>query len=229
MPDRVAEALGANLYFARLEGHGRDGDAMTEASLPGWMADTAEALAIGRRLGERVLVIATSTGAALGTLAAADPDLSEGVAGIAMLSPNFRVKYPAAVILTWPGVRYWGPLVAGAERGFEPLNAAHDAFWTTRYPTVALLPMAEAVAAARGLDHAEIAMPALFVFSDLDEVVDAGVTREVAAAWGGPVEIMEVPEARVEPRRHIVAGDVLSPEMTAPVTERILAWADSLR
>jgi len=81
VPDAVAAALGANLFFARLSGHGRDGAAMAEASVADWMADTAEALAIGRALGERVLVIGTSTGAALATAAAHDAEMSEGLAG----------------------------------------------------------------------------------------------------------------------------------------------------
>ncbi|QFS82004.1 Thermostable monoacylglycerol lipase [Roseivivax sp. THAF40] len=228
VPDRVAEALGANLYFARLTGHGRDGAAMAEASLPHWMGDVAEAMAIGRRIGERVLVLGTSTGGTLATLAAHDPDLSEDVAGLVLISPNYRVKSLSAMILTWPGVRYWGPLLAGAERRFSPQNADHAAHWTTAYPTTALLPMAETVKAARAVPHDRIDTPALFVFSDLDQVVDAGVTRQVASAWGGPVEIMPVDPARTEPAAHVIAGDILSPEMTGPVVARIVDWARAL-
>ena len=69
VPDRVAEALGANLIYTRFKGHGRDGDAMAEARVRDWMADTAEALAAGRAVGEEVLVIATSTGASIATAA----------------------------------------------------------------------------------------------------------------------------------------------------------------
>jgi len=54
VPDMVAKALGANLYYARLKGHGRDGLAMTEASAGDWLEDTAEALAIGQRIGKEV-------------------------------------------------------------------------------------------------------------------------------------------------------------------------------
>ncbi|SIS68184.1 Lysophospholipase, alpha-beta hydrolase superfamily [Roseivivax lentus] len=228
VPDRVAAALGANLYFARLSGHGRDGAAMTEPRLPDWMADVAEALAIGRTIGERVLVMGTSTGGTLAVLAAHDPGLSEGVAGIALVSPNFRVNSPAATILTWPGVRYWGPYVAGETRRFTPQNDGHGTYWTTEYPTVALLPMAESVKAARALPHRDIALPALFIFADTDAVVDAGVTRQVAASWGGPVEIMRVDPAMTEPSAHLIAGDILSPAMTAPVAERIADWASGL-
>ena len=64
VPDRVAAALGANLYFTRLTGHGRGPSAMGEADVGRWMQDLGEALAIGRSIGEKVLIISTSTGAA---------------------------------------------------------------------------------------------------------------------------------------------------------------------
>ncbi len=62
VPDEVAAALGANLFFTRLAGHGRTGEALASATAGDWIEDMAEAMAIGRRLGDRVLVISTSTG-----------------------------------------------------------------------------------------------------------------------------------------------------------------------
>ena len=73
LPDRVAAALGANLFYTRLAGHGRGGPAMADASVNAWVNDVAEALAIGRAIGERVVVIATSTGGSLAAWAARNP------------------------------------------------------------------------------------------------------------------------------------------------------------
>ena len=61
--DTLAARLGANLFYTRLRGHGRSDDAMAEASANDWLNDSYEALAIGRRLGERVVLVGTSTGA----------------------------------------------------------------------------------------------------------------------------------------------------------------------
>ncbi|SFD54686.1 alpha/beta hydrolase [Roseivivax sediminis] len=229
LPDRVAEGLGANLFFTRLAGHGRGGAAMAEPRLADWMRDMAEAMAIGRRIGRRVLVIGTSTGGTLATIAAADPQMSEGLAGLALLSPNYRVKSPAARVLTWPGARYWGPLIAGRERGFTPVNEAQARYWTERYPIVATLPMAASVAVARGLDHGAIRVPALFVYAEGDRVVDAATTARVAQAWGGPAETEIVtPGPQDDPFAHVLAGDILSPGLTDPVAARILGWAEAL-
>ena len=48
LPDKVAAALGANLFFTRLTGHGQDSAAMAQGSIKAWVNDYAEAIAIGR-------------------------------------------------------------------------------------------------------------------------------------------------------------------------------------
>ena len=63
--DIVAGAVDANLFYTRLQGHGRSGKAMGEATVEGWINDLAEAEAIGRRIGERMVLVGTSTGGTL--------------------------------------------------------------------------------------------------------------------------------------------------------------------
>lgn len=225
VPDRVAEVLGANLYYARLAGHGRSGAAMAEATAGDWLNDTAEALAIGRRIGREVLVIATSTGGTLAAVAATDAGLIDAVKGIVFVSPNFRLRNPAAAILTMPLARYWGPLVAGKELGFEPLNDGHARYWTTRYPAAAAFPMGALVRYARGLDYSGVTTPALFLYSEADRVVSARATRQVAARWGGVVEeiAVQLPPGD-DPFNHVIAGDILSPGNTEATVDAILGW-----
>ena len=212
VPDKVAEALGANLVFGRLAGHGRSGDAMAEPTAADWMRDTAEALAAARAVGEQVIIISTSTGGNLVAAAALRDDLMENVAGAVFVSPNFALNSPSAVILTWPAVRWWGPVVAGAERSFETQNEGHAAYWTNSYPTVALMPMAALVKAVDGLDLGEAKLPALFMISDQDKVVSPTKNREVAEEWGGDstLEILTMGEGD-DPYSHVIAGDILSP------------------
>ncbi|PTX56462.1 esterase/lipase [Litoreibacter ponti] len=229
VPDRLAEELGANLFYARLKGHGRGGLAMAEPVAGDWIEDTAEALAIGRRIGEEVVVIATSTGGTVAAIAATNPALMERVKGIAMVSPNFRVRSPAAVILEWPMVRSWAALVAGAERSFAPINEDHGKYWTTLYPTTALIPMAAVVKYARELDYSEVSTPALFVFSDEDGVVSSETTRAVSTKWGGPVELApRVMGEGDDPFHHVIAGDILSPGQTDETVALLKDWVEGL-
>ncbi|MEM1429036.1 MAG: alpha/beta fold hydrolase [Pseudomonadota bacterium] len=229
VPDLVAERLGANLYFARLAGHGRDGPAMAEATVQDWVSDVAEAMAIGRRIGARVIVIGTSTGGTLAAHVPHDPALAERVAGIAFVSPNFGINHPAAPLLTWPWARQWAPALFGAERSFAPVNERHALHWTTRYPSVAVLPMAALVGSAIGLDHRSARIPAIFLYSEHDAVVSPAATGSVVARWGGTAAAHPFVMGRGDdPASHVIAGDILSPGQTERAVEVIVRWAEGL-
>lgn len=229
VPDRVAAALGANLVFTRLRGHGRSGDAMAEATAGDWMNDLAEALAAGRATGERVLVISTSTGGTLVAAAAQDAALMQDVAGAVFVSPNFGINNPAAPMLTLPAARYWLPLLVGERRSFEPRNEGQGQFWTTEYPSVAVFPMAALVADVVALDHSAAQVPALFWYSPEDKVVTPAATDGVVAAWGGPTRVVQpVMGPEDDPNAHVVAGDILSSGQTDIAVDGILDWAQGL-
>ncbi len=229
VPDRVAQALGAHLVFTRLQGHGRGAQAMATGTVAGWMADVAEALAAARSLGDRVLVISTSTGGTLMAAAAQDPALMQQVAGIVFVSPNFGINNPLAPLLTWPAARYWLPMLAGARRGFTPKNDAQARYWTTEYPSVAAMPLAALVKTVGQLDPGKATTPALFWYSDSDQVVRPDLTADVAARWGGPVRVVQpVLGPGDDASGHVIAGDIVSPGQTGGAVAGIIDWARGL-
>lgn len=223
LPDRVAAAIGANLFYMRLAGHGQDGAAMTAGSVNAWVNDYAEALAIARQIGEKVVVIGVSTGASLASWAATQPGTLGDVAGLALISPNYGVRAAGAEILTMPWGAQLARLVAGAERGFTPVNDLNAQFWTTRYPIEATLPMAALAKLAHEAPVEATRVPALFVFSDKDGVVRPELTREIAAKWGAPHEIVTVDDSG-DASNHVIAGDALSPSTTEPLAAKIAEW-----
>lgn len=226
VPEAVAAALGANLFYTRLTGHGQTGEDLAQASPDDWIEDMAEAMAIGRRLGDRVLVISTSTGGTLAAIAATDPVLSQDMAGIVMVSPNFGLSPVAGKILDLPFARVWGPIVAGQTRSFPPQNEAHAAHWTTSYPTSALFGMAALVRHARNLDYSAVTVPVLVLLSPQDQVVSPSQTRSVLAGWGGPVDWQErTMGPGDDPHSHVIAGDILSPGQTEATIKLIVDWA----
>ncbi|MBO9479215.1 alpha/beta fold hydrolase [Shimia sp. R11_0] len=215
VPDLVAERLGANLVYTRLQGHGRDGAALDEATVQGWANDVDEALAVARYVGEEIVVIATSTGGTVVAAMSAQSAVMKDVKGLIFVSPNFGINSPLAWLLTWPAARYWVPMVAGAELSFEPRNAAQAKYWTTSYPSTAVLQMAALVAQVRSQNFGDVKLPALFWFSDEDKVVEAAQTRKVASAWGGPVELaVQNLEEGADPNAHVIAGAIMSPNET---------------
>ena len=227
LPDLVAKSLGANLYFARLQGHGRDGDAMRDGSVHGWVNDFAEAVAIGRRLGERVVIMATSTGASLATWASVRPELMRDVAGMVLFSPNYGVQAAGSGLLTMPWAEQIVRVVVGERRSFETRNALHAQHWTSEYPSAALLPMASLVRLANDVDPASIEIPALIVYSPRDQVIQPDLVVQKAAAWGAPVKTIEVTDD-TDPSHHVVAGDALSPPTTEPLAAQAAEWISAL-
>lgn len=196
---------------------------MAAATAGDWIDDTAEALAIGRAIGERVVVIATSTGATLAAWAASRPELSEDLAALVLIAPNFRVQGTGSELLSGPWGGQLARLLLGAERGFQPRNDLQAHLWTSSYPTEAILPMAAMVALANRTPLEQVDAPALFVFSDEDRVVDARATRAVIARWGGATETAVVTEAD-DPNRHVIAGDAFSPSTTRALSDRVVTW-----
>ena len=226
LPDKVAEALGANLFFTRLAGHGRSSEAMGEARLEDWFEDFSEALAIGEALGERVIVMGTSTGASLATLALADPRIAARISAAVFFSPNYGINSFGAFLLTTPIAPQLARLLIGPMRGFAPYNEGHAAHWTTRYPTSALLPMAALVKLSVNSPVEQINTPALFLYSSLDQIVRPDKVREVAGRWGGPYEIFDAGKTG-DPANHVIAGDIISPGTTGPLADRTIAWLKS--
>lgn len=227
VPDRVAAELGANLFFTRLAGHGRDGPAMAGASARDWVDDYAEAIAVGHAIGERVVVIAVSTGASVAAWAATQPQFRDAIDGLVMISPNFGVQAGGARLLTMP----WGieiaRLVVGSERGFEPANALQASLWTHRYPIEATLPMAVVVEAAAAASYESARVPALFLLSDGDKVVRPDLSRAVEARWGAPHRLVAVATSG-DPSGHVIAGDAFSPSTTDLAVSEITSWIRSL-
>jgi pimeloyl-ACP methyl ester carboxylesterase len=227
LPDLVAKALGANLFFTRLAGHGlQDPDALGRASLDDWAGDVGEALAIGRLLGDEVIVISTSTGASLVTWALSHPSLAERVRASVFLSPNYGVQASGSFLLTGPFGGAIARLLLGERRGFEPIDALNAHNWTTDYPVSALVPMAQSVRLANHTPVELIKIPALFLQSAKDKVVRPDRTAAVAARWGAQhaLHALVDPGPTGDANNHVIAGDTYSPDTTEPIATIILDW-----
>ncbi|HSG50099.1 MAG TPA: alpha/beta fold hydrolase, partial [Longimicrobiales bacterium] len=229
VPQRLADSLGANLFVTRLAGHGlEDGAALGDVSAEDWLRDTEESLAVGARLGGKVVLVGTSTGGTLAVWAAAQSRRRDLIAAVVLVSPNFGPRDGSADMLLWP----WGGLLArlavGPERCWTPLNAEQERHWTTCYPTRALLPMMALVEMVRELDPARVTAPTLVLLSPDDQVVDPDRTRRFRPLLGSTrKELVEV-TGDVEPSHHVLAGDIVSPATTDAVTGLILDFVRGL-
>ena len=225
-PERVAQSLGANFFGTRLAGHGREPSAMDRATLPDWRRDVADALAIGRAIGDRVIVVSCSTGCTLVTLALAGGDRADAAV---MLSPNYALKLRRLQFaLDFPFAPLWMPILAPGPQG-PPAANSDTGIWTSGYTVRAYPPMAQAVRAIRRADLDRVRTPALFAFSDSDQVVDPVASTAVMRRWGGPVRRLAMtPGPGDDPAAHVMAGDALSPGQTDGLVHATLDWVATL-
>jgi esterase/lipase len=227
LSDDIAKQLGANLFYTRLTGHGHSGAAMAEASVNDWLNDSQQALQIGAQVGDRVLVIATSTGATLATWLATQPQ-SQNVLAYAMISPNFSPKDPAAQVLTWPWAKYFAPLLIGPEHHWQPRNAAQARYRSHRFPTQALLPMMALVDYVHELPVEAIKTPLLVIYAPDDQVVSPAATEQMFARFGStPKQLLALTDTQ-DDSHHVLAGAILSPRDTPRVEAAIMQFIQPL-
>lgn len=227
VPRMLADSLGANLFYMRFTGHGRNGSAMGEATAQAWFQDMVEAVAVGRRLGDRVVLVGTSTGATLATWAAGHADLRDDIAAVALLSPNFHPRDPKSRILLWPWGRVLARIVSGPERCWEARNAEQERHWDTCYATEALLPMMGLVERVRTMDLEAVSTPALVLYSTDDEVVDPQATAELFGRLGSSPKRLVTFAGSSDPAQHILAGDIMSPGTNGEVVREVLLFLES--
>lgn len=102
----IARQFGCNLYLSRLAEHGIDtADALVNLTSDKYWESAKEALAIGEQLGNKVILVGTSTGGTLALkLAAEYPQIH----ALVLLSPNIAINDANAWLLNNP----WGLQIA---------------------------------------------------------------------------------------------------------------------
>ena len=225
VPDRIAAALGANIFYTRLTGHGRTAEAMREASVAAWMQDLAEAFQIGTMIGDKVILISCSTGGTLVAAGIVRGIFSEQLFSTVFFAPNFGVQDRMAPLLTWPLARYWAPLIGGEMQTNTPRNQLHARYWTTSYPTISLIPMMQLIDMVDDAELGTSTVPGLFYFSPDDKVVDPQKTENFIARWRGPKEIMRVNGNDSEDElNHLITGQVVSPSQVKRAADTVINW-----
>ncbi|HEU4859966.1 MAG TPA: alpha/beta hydrolase [Chitinophagaceae bacterium] len=136
-----AKKFGCNLYLARLAEHGID----TINPLANYTAEKSwrsavEAYTIGKQLGQKIILMSTSTGSTLAIkLCAEFPEMAANI----MMSPNIAINDPNAWILN----NHWGlqiaEIVEGKHRVSDDTTVLSAQYWNHRYSTKSLVQLEE--------------------------------------------------------------------------------------
>ncbi len=141
---QLAKSIQANLLLTRLADHGLDTiSPMQHFSAEKLWKSAQLAYALGKQLGDKVILVGTSTGGTLALkLAATYPE----VHSLILLSPNIAINDNKAWLLNYPwGLQIARKVTGGLERKIEGKSAEYKKYWYTNYRLESVVQLQELV------------------------------------------------------------------------------------
>jgi pimeloyl-ACP methyl ester carboxylesterase len=216
----VPQIFGSNVYLARWAGHGLIGTAALENFSPAaaW-EDAREALAIGKQLGRKVILMSTSTGGTLALKLAAD--FPDDVHALINMGPNLADDQPGARLLMTPWGHELAKLVSfGSNKKIEHPEPRAPRYFDTIYPSEALVQLQILVQTTMDdTTFSQITCPALTVYYHKnefaeDEHVELDAYPGAHAAFATPAEKKRL-VALPTPGTHFVGSAIKSEDWLA--------------
>lgn len=193
----IAKEFGCNLYLSRLAEHGIDTiEPMINITPEKYWESAKEALAIGKQIGKKVILMGTSTGGTNALqLAAAYPN---DIAAVVLLSPNIAIHDPNAWVLNNP----WGLQIARMVKGSHYVTASDDRpiykqYWYHQYPLEAAVELQELLETTMTKETFEkVKQPTLLLYYYMDEkhqdsVVSVPAMLKMYDELGTPANLKE--------------------------------------
>lgn len=218
----LARMYGCNLYLSRLADHGLDTvDQMINLTADQLWNSALEALAIGKQLGEKVIVMGTSTGGTLALrLAASFPE----IAGLILLSPNIAINDPNAWVLN----NHWGLQIARLVKGnfntSSDTTAVYKQYWYHRYRMESTVELEELLETSmKSSLFAKITQPVLLLYyyrdeDHQDDVVKVSAMLRMFRQLGTPDSLkrkIPVPGAG----DHVIGSSIKSKDVNSVIEE----------
>jgi esterase/lipase len=212
----IAKMFGCNLFLARLSQHGID----TTEELMNMTADNLwetakQAYAIGKQLGDKVILMGTSTGGTLALqLAATYPE----VAGLILYSPNIAVNDSNAWLLNNPWGLQIARLVKGSNYNIITADTVYAKYWNTKYRLEALTSLEELLETKMTeATFQSVKQPVLTLYYYKDEqhqdpVVKVSATKAMFEQLGTSKELKRA-VAMPNTGNHVLASPILSKDV----------------
>jgi len=173
----IAKKFGCNLYLARLAEHGIDTtEAMQNLTAEKYWETVKQAYAIGKQLGNKVILMGTSTGGSNALqLAANFPDVS----ALVLLSPNIEINDPNA----WLANNPWGLQIARLVKKSDyhittDQREIYKAYWYSKYRLEAIVNLQEYLETAMTNENfSKVKQPTLLLYYYKDEAHQDNVVK----------------------------------------------------
>lgn len=213
----IAKQFGCNLYLARLSEHGIDTiDPLVNMTATSLWESAKEAYAIGKQLGDKVILMGTSTG---GTVALELASNFEDIAGLVLYSPNIAINNPSAFLSNNPwGLQIARMVIGGKENIIKNKPDNYKKYWNDHYRLEAIVELQELLETTMIPSHFnKIKCPllTLYYFKDeknQDPVVKVSAMKEMFEAVGTPTNLkrmVPIPEAG----NHVLASPIQSKDI----------------
>lgn len=210
----IAKKFSCNLYLARLAEHGIDtSEAMLHLTPANYWESVKQAYAIGKQLGNKVIIMGTSTGGSNALqLAATFPE----IASLILLSPNIAINDPNA----WLANNPWGLQIARLVKKSNYVDTKdqrdiYKAHWYSHYRLEAVVNLQEYLETAMVPEtFQKVKQPTLMLYYYKDDVHQDSVVK-VSAMLKMYDELSTPPEqkrklAMPNTGDHVIAGYIKS-------------------
>jgi pimeloyl-ACP methyl ester carboxylesterase len=220
---QFAKEFGCNLYLTRLADHGID----TTEQLLNFTGDrlwqsAKEALAVGKAIGDRVILLSTSTGGTMAIMLAAE--YPEDVFAMINMSPNLAINQTAAWLLNNP----WGLQIArqvmGSNYYESKLDSARKIYWNTSYRIESLVQLQEILEDKMNMStYKRVTCPSLTLYyykneQEQDQTVKVSAMLEMHKQLGTPDSLkvaVPVPNAGF----HVMGSYLVSKDLETVLAE----------
>lgn len=188
--ENFAKRYGCNLLLARLPDHGIAGqESFANIEPKEWVEGAKEAVAMGKALGKKVILMSTSTGGTLSLyLAAADPDIHS----LILYSPNIDIFDQSSHLLNGPWGEHITRQIIGSDYREWEASDTTKLFWTTRYRLRGLHALRELMDQSMlPATFEQVAQPVFVSYyyeneEAQDNVVSVGAIKEMFPQLGTP-------------------------------------------
>lgn len=212
----IAKEFGCNLFLSRLAEHGIDTtEPMANLTPEKYWESAKQALAIGKQLGNKIILMGTSTGGTNALqLAATYP---KDIAALVLMSPNIAINNGNAYLLN----NHWGFQLAKMITGDDHITSADDRpvfkeYWYYHYPLTAVVQLQEMIETTMTKEtFKKVKQPLLMLYYykdpvHQDSVVSVPAMQEMFNELGSAIKIKQpMPDAR----DHVIGSYIKSRDL----------------
>ena len=225
-----AKRYGANLYAPRLYKHGlKDNEPLLNFTAEGYLESAKKAIAIGKQMGEKVILICASTGATAGLFLACENSDNKA---LILSSPNIDLYDTNSNLITKP----WGKQLLRLKMGddyqtWQPPSGAEQ-YWYSKYRIEAIINLKAMLQTTMKKEvFKKIKQPVFMAYyykneEEQDKTVSVKRMKEMYTQISTPEEYkyqVAIPEAK----NHSIASRFFTEEYKT-VEKEIYSFADSI-